>query len=216
MAETIVAPKAKSSKRKPARQSKTNQPIPLEQRTDVTVDELQKMSLQFPAELYNGRVDYKLPNLEHGFIQLNFATELKLYLRQNPIGIVMVETNFKLWSDRPKESRIPDVAFIKKERIPTNWRSFPLMAPDIAIEIISPEDNFFRVMNKVDAYLEQGSEIVWLVISETREVLVCTKEKKTSEKDTVTAPDLLPGFALPVEKIFEGVPLPERKIPAEE
>lgn len=52
------------------------------------------------------------------------------------------------------------------------------MAPDLAIEIISPEDNFLAMMNKVDEYLEQGSQIFWLVISNTREVLVWTPQGK--------------------------------------
>jgi Uma2 family endonuclease len=66
------------------------------------------------------------------------------------------------------------------------------------------------VMNKVDAYLEQGTQVVWLIITGTREVLVCTATSKHSVRDVLTAPDLLPGFELPVSKIFEGIPLPPR------
>ena len=45
--------------------------VPLEQRTDVTVDELEKLLLPFPAELYNGKVVYKIPNFTHAVIQNN-------------------------------------------------------------------------------------------------------------------------------------------------
>jgi Uma2 family endonuclease len=94
--------------------------------------------------------------------------------------------------------------------VPEDLRRFPAIAPDLAVEIISPEDNFLKVMNKVDAYLEQGTQIVWVVIADTREALVCTAAGKHSVRDVLTAPELLPGFELPVGKIFEGLPLPER------
>lgn len=209
MADVAVARKT-GKKQKTAQKKFAPHTIPIEKRTDVTVDELEKLSLPYPAELYNGRVVYKMANYAHGLIQVNLGAELKIYLRQNPIGHVLSETNFKLWPNRPKESRIPDIAFLKKERLPDDPYRFPDMAPDLAIEIISPDDSFSKVMKKVDAYLEQGAELVWLVFAETREVLVCTKESKYSVRDILTASDLLPGFELPVERIFEGIEQPEK------
>ncbi|MDZ7363964.1 MAG: hypothetical protein ONB46_25110 [candidate division KSB1 bacterium] len=47
--------------------------VPLEQRNDVTVDELEKLSLPFPAELYNGRVAFKMPTFAHAVIQNNIG-----------------------------------------------------------------------------------------------------------------------------------------------
>lgn len=197
----------KSKKRK-----KTTVPkeVPLEKRTNVTVDELEKMSLPYPAELYNGKVVYKMANPEHGIIQAAIVTKINLYLEKNPAGSAMTETNFRLWPDRPRESRVPDIAFVKKERLPEDLRRFPAMAPDLAVEIISPEDNFLLVMQKVDDYLAQGTQIVWLVIPGIREVLVCTAEKKYNVRDVLTAPELLPGFELPVSGIFEGLPAPAK------
>jgi Uma2 family endonuclease len=183
--------------------------LPIEQRTDVTVDELERTSLPYNAELYNGKVVFKMANPAHGMIQTNIAGELKFYLRQNPIGYAMTETNFKLWPDRPKESRIADVAFVKKERMPEDLFRFPPIAPDLAIEIVSPGDDFFEVLDKVDAYLEQGAQVVWLIMPKKREVLVCTLAGMRKIRDVLTAPELLPGFELPVSKIFEGIPLPD-------
>jgi Uma2 family endonuclease len=150
-----------------------------------------------------------MANPEHGKIQVKIAKRIDNYLDENPIGDVMTETNFKLWPDRPKESRIPDVAFVKKGRMSDDWRRFPPIAPDLAIEIVSPGDDFFEVLDKVDAYLEQGAQIVWLIMSKKREVLVCTSEGMRKVRDVLTAPELLPGFELPVSKIFEGIPLPD-------
>ncbi len=180
--------------------------LPLEMRDDVTNDELEKMSLDYPAELYNGRVEYKMANLAHGVIQATIATTLNEYLRNNRLGYAVMEVNFRLWPERNKESRIPDIAFVKKERMPKNWLRFPAIAPDLAVEIASPEDKLSKVMKKVEAYLAQGTQIVWLVLVENREVLVCTSQGKQSERNVLTAPELLPGFELRVSEIFADLP----------
>jgi Uma2 family endonuclease len=179
--------------------------LPLEQRTDVTVDELEKMSLPMPAELYNGKVVFKMANPLHASIQLIIGGELYIYLKKNPLGKAFTEAHFKLWPDRDKEARIPDVSFIVKERLPKDWLHYPAMAPDLAVEILSPTDSFEATMEKVDEYLRQGTQIVWVVITSTREVLVCTAEGKHTVRDVLIAPNLLPGFELPVQTIFAGV-----------
>jgi len=180
--------------------------VPLEERTDVTVEELERTSLPYPAELYNGKVVFKMASPEHGILQGRIVTSLNLYLEQKQIGYAMTETNFRLWPQRSDQSRIPDIAFVRKDRLPEDLHSYPVLSPDLAIEVVSPEDNFTKVMNKVDAYLEQGSQLVWLVLPARREVLVCTPANTYSVRDVLTAPELLPGFELPVSKIFEGLP----------
>lgn len=179
--------------------------LPLEQRTDVTVDELEKLSLPHNAELYNGRVVYKMPDLAHGIIQNTIGRKLGNYLEAHPVGIVSDDTNFRLWPERATHSRAPDVSFILKERLPENLYHYPAIAPDLAVEILSPGDGFEQVMVKVDEYLSQGVKIVWVIISSTREVLVCTTQSKHIVRDVLTAPELLPGFELPISEIFIGL-----------
>jgi len=179
--------------------------LPLEQRTDVTVDELEKLSLPHNAELYNGKVVFKMPNLAHGIIQNTIGRKIGNYLEAHPVGVVSDDTNFRLWPERATSSRAPDVSFILNERLPQDLYRYPAMAPDLAVEILSPGDGFEQVMEKVDEYLSQGVKLVWVIISNTREVLVCTHQSKHVVRDTLTAPELLPGFELPVAEIFVGL-----------
>jgi Uma2 family endonuclease len=182
----------------------TDQEIPLEQRTDVTVDELERLSLPFTAELYDGKVVFKMANFAHGVIQNNIGTAFGNYLKTNPIGLVSDDANFRFWPERKRESRAPDLSFILKDRLPKDlFRCLPL-APDLAIEILSPDDSFEDMMEKVDEYLSQGTKLVWIIICRTREVLICTAQSKYSVRDVLTAPELLPGFELPVRDIFVG------------
>ncbi len=178
--------------------------IPIEERNDVTVDELERLSLPYPAELYNGKVVYKIANFDHALIQSNVHGAIFIYLKSRPIGYVVDEANFRLWNDRPKESRIPDVAFVAKERAPKDKHRFLAMAPDLAVEIVSEDDSYNKIMAKVKAYLQQGAKIVWVIFASTREVLVCTAEGKHYVDEVLTAPEVLPDFALPVQDIFEG------------
>ncbi len=182
-----------------------NKGLPLEHRSDVTVDELEQMSLPMLAELYNGKVVFKMANPLHAAIQAAVSGELYIYLKQKPIGMVWTEAHFKLWPERNDNARIPDVSFIVKERLPKDWLHYPAMAPDLAVEILSPTDSFEATMEKVDEYLRQGTQIVWVVITSTKEVLVCTTKGKHTVNDVLTAPTLLPGFELPIKTIFAGI-----------
>ncbi len=206
MADTITAMSAAASEQTRSAEAFLHPlELPLEQRTDVTVDELEKLALPHNAELYNGRVVFKMPTLAHGIIQNTIGRKIGNYLETCRIGVVSSDTNFRLWPERATNSRAPDISLILKERLPEDFYRYPAMAPDLAVEILSPEDSFEKVMAKVDEYLSQGVKIVWIVISATREVLVCTPQSKHIVRDTLTAPELLPGFELPVADLFVGL-----------
>ena len=176
--------------------------IPLEQRTDITVEELERLSLPMTAELYDGRLIFKIANPLHGAVQGIVITELNNYLERHPVGMAFTEAHFQLDPDRPNRARIPDVSFVAKDRLPKDLSRIPAMALDLAVEILSRTESFLDVMDKVDEYLQQGTKIVWLVIPSKEEVLVCTAEGKYEMREVLTAPELLPGLELPVQKIF--------------
>ncbi len=132
-------------------------------------------------------------------------SEIYIYLKTNPVGVVSTDENYVLWPERKNQSRIPDVSFVAKDRLPKEQNRFLPIAPDLAVEILSPTNNFDEVMLKAEEYLQQGTQIVWVVIVSTREVIVCTAEGKHFVKDVLTAPQLLPGFELPVKTIFAGL-----------
>lgn len=178
---------------------------PLHARTDVTVDELENLSLPNPAELYDGKVVFKMPTFGHGVIAGNLLIEIGLYLKTHPLGLISDNANYRLWPERKLRSRAPDISFVLKERLPKDLFRFLALAPDLAIEILSPDDGFLQVMAKVDEYLAQGTKLVWVVIASTREVLVCNAERKYIERSMLTAPELLPEFEIAVADIFVGV-----------
>ncbi len=99
------------------------------------------------------------------------------------------------------------MAFIRKERVPAvcgpGWVKG---APDLAVEIFSPEDSVRQLMRKVKQYFAAGCHTVWIVYPETQEVqaLEATgSDRLLTGDDTLEAPELLPGFSVQISEFFE-------------
>ena len=83
--------------------------------------------------------------------------------------------------------------------------SFVPMAPDLAVEVLSPSDRMADALAKVAMYLQAGTPLVWLVNPATRTVVVFRSEMDPvtlGESDTLDGGDVLPGFSVPVAEIF--------------
>src|SRR5205823_11827292 len=97
----------------------------------------------------------------HGGVCGRLAIELGVYLKANRLGELYVETSFQIGENE----RIPDLAFVSAARMPpegepeTKWP----MPPDLAVEVISPNDLYEKVYAKVIEYLAAGVKQVWLV-----------------------------------------------------
>lgn len=111
--------------------------------------------------------------------------------------------------------RRPDVAYISSERYP---RSRPIpwpdnafeLAPDLAVEIVSPSDLVAEITTKLDEYFRAGVRSVWVVYPNLCLVQVYTSLtdcKGFARNDTLDGGALLPGFSLPLAKLFAQAPL---------
>jgi Uma2 family endonuclease len=99
----------------------------------------------------------------------------------------------------------PDVAFISKERQPDLPREgFNPIAPDLAVEVVSPTDSYKDVAKKVRTYLQNGTRMVWVFEPETETVTVHTPDGQyvVDIDGTLDGGDVLPGFKLPLKKVF--------------
>ena len=132
---------------------------------------------------------------------------LVAYARLSGHGRAVVETMFAIPGSG--NDRKPDLAFVaydtwpKDRRIPrTNaWA----VAPDLAVEVVSPSDAAFDVVAKVHEYFAGGVKQVWLVWSHVEHVYVfesSTTVRVLTRADTLTSESLLPGFQLPLIELF--------------
>jgi Uma2 family endonuclease len=146
------------------------------------------------------------PSREHGRIALAIGTLLRLWANQGSHGEVGVESGFILAHD-PDVVRGPDVYFVKAERIPSadTPNAFWTIAPDLAIEVISPSETVEDVRGKIRDFLAAGTPMVWTVHPGTHEVLVYTPDglaRTYGTEDVIEYPDVLPGFWCKVSELF--------------
>ena len=115
------------------------------------------------------------------------------------------ETGFRISQD-PDTVRAPDAAFICAERagseLPEGFFPGP---PDLAVEVLSPNDRASEVIAKVRDWLDAGCRAVWVVDPKTRTVAVYHGNREAvllQITDTLGGGDLLPGFVVPVADLF--------------
>jgi Uma2 family endonuclease len=133
---------------------------------------------------------------------------LASYGQDSGAGWVLdAEGSYQCFADAPGKVRKPDVSFIRTgrlpgERIPSGHVPIP---PDLAVEVISPNDTFYEADAKVQEYLAAGVPLVWVVNPEARRVHVYRSDSKVElllETDELTAPDLIPDLRVRVADLF--------------
>jgi len=173
----------------------------------TTADQLFQASDLGPCELLRGELIMMSPaGSKHGRIAAELAAILMDFVKPRNLGIVLgAETGFRI-ADNPDTVRAPDVAFIRRERIGVDLPDgfFP-GAPDLAVEVLSPNDRAGEVLAKVQDWLGAGSAAVWVVDPKTQTVTVYGADRKAAmltASEAISGGDLLPGFSAPVAGIF--------------
>jgi Uma2 family endonuclease len=118
--------------------------------------------------------------------------------------VVAAETGFLLARD-PDTVRAPDFAFLRKSRPAGPARGYYPGAPDLVVEVLSPDDRPGYVRERVAEWIEAGTLEVWVVDPQSRTIVVHEAGELPQlfdESGVVRRRDLLPGFELPVRDIF--------------
>ena len=130
------------------------------------------------------------------------------------LGLAVNETLFVLHVSRNLQRR-PDVAFVSYTRWPTAvvaresaWN----VVPDLAVEIVSPTNLAEEIDGKVTDYFQSGVRLVWVFYPDTGRVYVYPSPTQVSileRTDTLDGGEVLPGFQLPIVRLYEAVTKPE-------
>ena len=144
------------------------------------------------------------PRPRHGMVQRAVAVALDRAVRKAGAGMVLTECGFRL---APDVVQAPDVAFIREERRPEiAWDRYCEFGPDLAVEILSPEDNAARLQRKISRYLAAGTAIVWVLDPDSVTVTAYQRHgafRTSTADDWIEVPGLLPGFSIQVRALFE-------------
>jgi Uma2 family endonuclease len=174
----------------------------------ITADELLKMGDIGRCELIYGELIMMSPaGFGHGEIALRIGRLLGNFVEENELGVVLAaETGF-LVEKNPDLVRAPDASFVRKDRVPkTYMRKFFPGVPDLAVEVISPNDTKREIAEKINLWLAHGTVSCWVADPESMTVAIHRPGQKPTRltvKDEITQEPALPGLILPVSKIFK-------------
>ena len=166
----------------------------------MTAEEL--LHLRLPdkqLELVAGVLVVREPaGFTHGRIVMDLARRLADHVAADRLGqVYAAETGFTL-ARRPDTVRAPDIAFIAKERIPSpSPAGFAELAPDLVVEVLSPDDRPGEVLAKVADWLRAGTRLVWVIDPARRLARVYRGDGSASSlgpDDALDGEDVVPGF----------------------
>lgn len=182
--------------------------------TRVTADDVASLEGDgYRYDLLEGDLIRVSPaGFRHGRLAAEIARRLGNFLAQHPdLGVVVgAETGFRL-SREPDTVLGPDAAVVRTDRLPRfeDQIGFLELAPDVAVEIVSPTDRWTTVSGKVDAYLAAGVRLVWVIEPGPRAIRVYSAEGpeqrlQADRGDVLRAEAVLPGFSLALAELFQA------------
>jgi Uma2 family endonuclease len=168
-------------------------------------------------ELIDGVLVEKIMGYQEGFLAATLIRLLGNFAEENELGAVNgADGTVRLM---PGLVRIPDVSFVSWSKLPGGMvpkTPIPNLVPDLAIEVLSEGNSDEEMERKLKDYFFSGVKLVWYVDSEKRCVSVYTSPEtcvQLDEKQTLDGGEVLPGFTLPLRKLFARVPQNEPKPP---
>jgi Uma2 family endonuclease len=157
-------------------------------------------------ELVRGEVvEVSRPKPRHGHICSKIDRRLGIFVEQHNLGWILVNDTGVIVERDPDTVRGPDLCFYSLERMPTIPETYSECAPELAVEVLSPDDRMTDVREKVREYLAAGVKLVWVVDPDTKSLMVYTgtlRGKEYSGLDTIDGGDVLPGFTIRVSEFF--------------
>lgn len=178
----------------------------------MTVEEFARLpeDRHYRLELVRGRVVREPPPAwPHGRLVVKLIRCIDEFAEEHGLGLTSTETGFALYRD-PDTLRAPDISFLSNERAakPGYRGPYQRIAPDLVVEVLSPSDRRRAILDKVNDYLGAGSRVVW-VVDPKRQIVTVHRPgagpKRLESRDVLRGDDVLPGFELPLVKLF-GTP----------
>jgi Uma2 family endonuclease len=172
----------------------------------MTVEAFWELYADKPYELIRGEVVQVMPGVySHGSIANRVGTRLRIFVDEHHLGdVVGADTGFKLSATT---LRAPDAAFISSARLATisEPNKFLPFAPDLAVEVVSPNDTATEIQDKVNLYLEAGTALVWIIYPDLQQVVVHRSDhtsKTVTRGQSLDGGDVLPGLTIAVSDLF--------------
>lgn len=172
----------------------------------IAYDDFAKTPQYETHELVHGVPQERHVGFKSDLIATKVVVALDRFCSATGVAFAVREANCRYDPDDPDHYRRPDGLVVRADRLPGGVPDGDLrLAPDLAVEVLSPNDVAVEVERKVDEYLHFGVRLVWIVVPETRTVRVHRADGTVSllrHGDTIGGEGVLEGFSCPVAEFF--------------
>ncbi len=180
---------------------------PLTTETLITGEALAEMGDIGRCELVEGEIVMKSPTgWRHGKYERRLGQWLGEFVDEHALGEVMVGEVGFYTRRNPDTVRGADVIFISNERLAqVKSASFLDVAPELVVEVMSPDDRWSEVKQKIREYFAAGVNLVWVADPADKTVSVyraLTEVSLLAETDTLNGEEILPGFSAAIAALF--------------
>ena len=180
----------------------------------LTPEQFEELPDNQGMELIDGIVMEKAMGTECGSINTRIGYYLWSVVLPARLGeVIDGDGMYRCFPSHPNRIRKPDLSFIRRERLP-NGRvpvGITLIRPDLAVEVISPNDEYESIDEKIADYYDAGVPLIWVVAPRTRTVLVYQADgsaRRLRDTDDLTADPVVHGFRVRVAELFPNPPEP--------
>jgi Uma2 family endonuclease len=161
-------------------------------------------------ELIDGKLVERHMGARSSEVAANIIRIIGQYTIERKLGKVFAtDCGYQIFASDPKRVRFPDASFIARGHLPEDKtpEGHVRVPPDLAVEVVSPNDTAEEVEAKRVAFLQAGARLFWVVFPESRTVHVYRQGNNNSlalaEGDELSGADVLPGFLCRVAAFFE-------------
>jgi Uma2 family endonuclease len=145
----------------------------------------------------------------HGDICAELLTALRTHAKKHKLGAVW-DSSTGFWM-QSRNCRAPDISFVTKERLvrmgfKRSTRKFFPAAPDLAVEVLSPNNTRAEIDERLKDYFGSGTQIAWVINPDSESVEVChalDQRQLLGVGADLAAEHLLPGFRFPIADLFK-------------
>lgn len=159
------------------------------------------------SEYVDGEVIQKpMPKRKHAFLQIFLGRLLDEFLEATALGRAGTEWRCLFGPDGRERAYVPDIVLVLRERL-TEDDIYP-GPPDLAVEILSPGQPAGEFADKLLFYLMNGVRMTWVLDPERRTIAIYRLDRvpvHLTTEDVLDGGDVLPGFSVPVERIFARI-----------
>jgi Uma2 family endonuclease len=174
----------------------------------VTPEDLLAMPDGTGYELVRGQLVERNMGLESSWVGGRLLARLDRFCEEHALGWVFnADNGYQCFPHAPGLVRRPDVSFIRfgrfpGEKLPDGWSKIP---PDLAVEVISPNDTAYDLDEKLEDYRAAGFPLIWVINPRSRTVRVHRGDGSVAylhEEESLSGENIVPGFRCPLREIF--------------